>query len=166
MASNAPPYYVGPTHAPPVAAQRETVRGAHLALLVAGAAVFVASAAALVLPSLAGAARIQGTTVSAVAPSAAASAPAALSAADLERVLAYASTVRPDDSLVQVRPGVFAKRSNVHGVVVGDRTVYYDVQPHQSFGPLRSGALAESDVDILGRQTVDGTQVVVYAPKR
>jgi hypothetical protein len=83
----------------------------------------------------------------------------------VERVLAYAGAMQPDDALVQVRPGVFAKRSNVSGVQVGGRTVYYDVLSHQSFGPLRSGRLSEAQIDVLAREAGGGFLVVVYAPK-
>jgi hypothetical protein len=74
--------------------------------------------------------------------------------------------MRADDTLVQVRSGVFAKRSNVEGVQVGGRTVYYDLLPHQSFGPLRSGRVAESQVDVLARETAGDALVLIYALKQ
>lgn len=169
MANNLVSYPPDPAHVHRVAAQGDMARVWHLVLLIAGTAVFVASAAALVVPSLARAVWAPATLAGVVSPATATSAASAaptLTAAGVERVLAYARSVRPDDSLVQVRPGVFAKRSNVYGVEVGGRTVYYDIQPHQSFGPLRSGALAESDVIILARATIDSTQILIYVPKR
>jgi hypothetical protein len=80
-------------------------------------------------------------------------------------VLGYVTDLRPDDVLVQVRPGVLAKRSNVHGVRVGERVVYYDLFPHQSFGPLRSGRWTEADVVVLARVAAGGDIVVVYVPE-
>jgi hypothetical protein len=80
-------------------------------------------------------------------------------------VLSYVSDLRADDSLVQVRPGVFAKRSNVAGVTIDGRTLYYDVVPHQSFGPLRRGHFSESDVVILARQPATGGLILIYARK-
>jgi hypothetical protein len=90
---------------------------------------------------------------------------APLQPAEVQVVVGYAQGLQADDSLVQVRSGVFAKHSNVYGVAVGPRRVYYDVMPHQSFGPLRSGKLDESEVTILHREVAGDTMVVVYVPK-
>ncbi len=89
----------------------------------------------------------------------------ALGGADLAHVLSYAQQMRADDTLVQVRPGIFAKRSNVQGVDVGGRTVFYDVMPHQSYGPLRAGRVSESGVDVLAREHVGDALVLVYTLK-
>ncbi len=83
----------------------------------------------------------------------------------LEHVLSYARAMQPDDTLVQVRPGVFAKHSNVHGVQINGTTYYYDVASHQSFGPLRSGALTESQITVVGREAQPNFLIVVYTKK-
>ena len=88
-----------------------------------------------------------------------------LSPDDVAFVLSYAQDVRPDDALIQVRLGVFAKRSNVQGLPLHGRTVYYDVLPHQSYGPLRAGTLAVSDALILARHTTGNSTVLIYTRK-
>jgi hypothetical protein len=97
------------------------------------------------------------------APAVAAAAP--LTAAERTRVLAYADGLRPDDALVEVRPGVQAKRSNVDGVRLDGRTVYYDLAGHQSFGPWRRGQVGEADVVLLAREGPESARIVVYALK-
>jgi len=127
-------------------------------VLVFGAALVAlfASAAALVAPQVAPLLRhIAATTVNSPAPT----------QGEIAAVVSYASEMRADDTLVQVRPGVFAKRSNVEGVQVGGRTVFYDIFPHQSFGPLRSGRVAESQINVLGRENTGGALVLVYVLK-
>lgn len=163
------------TYAPPshrIGYSRAGVRGgAHSAfplLVLVAAVVFVVSALALLLtqtgvwvtrpvsPSTTAAERIAAVN-GAAAP--------VLSPAQVEHVLTYARAMQPDDSLVQVRPGVFAKRSNVEGVLVDGKTVYYDVLPHQSFGPLRAGQVTEQQVHILSREAQNGFVVLVYTKK-
>ncbi len=100
-------------------------------------------------------------TVAATAP-AAQPAAVALPPDQIETILSYAAGMRADDSLVEVRPGVFAKRSNVEGIRLGGRTIYYDLVPDQSFGPLRSGKLRESEVTILAREQRGPVLVLIY----
>ena len=148
------------TYAPPT--RRSALRtpawhqNSHTLLLLVAAGVFVATALVLLIP--------QTTLFSRALTTPNTTAPVPdLSPADLDTVLSYARGMQPDDTLVQVRPGIFAKRSNVHGVELAGRTVYYDIAPHQSFGPLRSGKLTESDVTILGREAQSGFLILVYA---
>ena len=118
--------------------------------------------------------RVNGSRLEAALPAARAG-PAPLSREAVATVMAYVDTLRPEDSLVEVRPGVLAKRSNVHGVALGEplissdhssRTVYYDIFPHQSFGPLASGHWRESDVTVFARETRGTALVLVYTPSR
>ncbi len=150
------------TYAPPT--QRFTLRArtwqraSHPLLLLVAAGVFVVTALALLLPQ---------TTVfsrSPATPRTAAAGPT-FSPSDVESVLAYARSMRPDDELVQVRPGVFAKRSNVEGVDVGGTRLYYDIASHQSFDPLSSGKVAESQVRVVGREAQNGFLILVYVRK-
>ncbi len=86
---------------------------------------------------------------------------------DTERsmLLSYVDTFRPEDALIEVRPGVQAKRSNVHGISLEDRTVYYDIAGHQSFGPLASGKVRESQVQVLWRLDDGPFRVLFYSLK-
>lgn len=86
---------------------------------------------------------------------------------DTERttLLSYVETLRPDDALIEVRSGVQAKRSNVHGIRLQDRTVYYDIAGHQSFGPLATGKVRESQVQILWRLDDGPFRVLFYSLK-
>ncbi|MGH2369573.1 MAG: hypothetical protein ACRDI2_15410 [Chloroflexota bacterium] len=133
-----------------------------LALLIGAVMVFMISAGALLGPQVAD--TVQRWAASPPPVSAGPPAPS-LSEAQVETVLSYASTMQPDDGLVEVRPGVFAKRSNVSGVQVDGHTVYYDILSHQSFGPLRSGKVSESQIDMLARESSGSFLIVVYTIK-
>ncbi len=123
-----------------------------------------ATSFALAAPPLLSRLSSPGAVQPAGAPSARAALPA-WSAADTAQVLSYVDGIRPDDALVQVRPGVFAKRSNAEGLSIAGRTVYYDVFPHQSFGPLRTGETTERDITVLAREVDGDTLVLIYALK-
>ena len=130
-------------------------------LLLAAAAAFLISAAGYLAPEIGQAAsRLRGAALERPGQPA-----PVLSAAEVETVMSYARQMRDDDRLMQVRPGVLAKRSNVAGLQLNGRTVYYDILPHQSYGPLRAGKLAESEVTILAREQVGGTLVLVYVAR-
>jgi hypothetical protein len=140
-------------------------RGTYPLLVLVAAAVFVVTAGALLLTQSGLFSRTTGATPATQSVAQPPPAAAPLAPSDLQNVLSYARTLRTDDPLVQVRPGVLAKKSNVDGIQVGDRTVFYDVVPHQSYGPLRSGKLSEQQVDILARDTDSGSLILVYVKK-
>ena len=151
--------YAPPTHRSATrAAALPYPRSSPLLLLVA-TAVFIVTALAFLIPQTPPFLR------QLTAPSAAPLAPAQLSPGQLEHILSYARAMQPDDTLVQVRPGVFAKHSNVHGVTLDGTTYFYDLASHQSFGPLRSGALTESQINVVGREAQPNFLVLVYTRK-
>ncbi|MGI8424965.1 MAG: hypothetical protein ACR2NO_12780 [Chloroflexota bacterium] len=127
-------------------------------ILLVATVVFIVTALAFLIPQTGAFSR------SLTVPSAP-SIPAQLAPEQIEGVLAYARGMQPDDALVEVRPGIFAKRSNVHGVTVDGTTVYYDVASHQSFGPLRSGKLTEAQINVVGREAQPGFLILVYTKK-
>jgi hypothetical protein len=149
--------YAPPSHRLSVRAQAWQ-RNSYPLLLLVAAGVFIVTAVALLIPQTAFFSR--GLT----APITVAPQPQ-LGPADVERVLTYARSMQADDALVQVRPGVFAKRSNVEGIDVGGTKVYYDIASHQSFGPLRAGTLRETDVNVIGREAQNGFLILVYTKK-
>ena len=171
MAGNAHPplpYRSSPALAHAAVAGRDArhVSAGQLLLLGAALAALFALAAALIAPQVSPFLRHATTATSAATMSnTTSSPPPTLTRSDLETVASYAGQMRADDTLVQVRPGVFAKRSNVEGVQLGGRTVYYDILPHQSFGPLRSGKVAESQVNVLTRETSGDFLLLVYTLK-
>ena len=132
--------------------------------LCGAAAAFLVSAWLFLAPGLIGTAGL-GRTASLIWTAASAT-PLPLAAAERTLVLSYVESYRANDALVEVRPGVEAKRSNVEGVRLDGRTVYYDVLSHQSFGPLRSGRVGRDDVHILSREGDGPVAVVIYALKR
>ena len=144
------------TYAPPTSRAIAYPRGSSPVLLLVATAVFIITALAFLIP------QTRFFTQKLAAPSVA---PASLSSDQLEHVLSYARAMQPDDTLVQVRPGVFAKSSNVNGVPLNGTTYYYDIASHQSFGPLRSGALTESQVDVVGREANPNFLILVYTKK-
>jgi hypothetical protein len=149
--------YAPPSHRYAVRAQTWQ-RNSYPLLLLVAAGTFIVTALALLIPQTALFQR--GLT----APTTVVPQPQ-LAPSDVERVLTYARSMQPDDALIQVRPGVFAKRSNVEGIDVGGVRVYYDIASHQSFGPLRAGKLRESDVEVIGREAQNGFLIVVYVKK-
>ncbi|MBI3970271.1 MAG: hypothetical protein HY332_03180 [Chloroflexi bacterium] len=171
----------GQSHA--LGTHRPALGAPQLVLLFAAGVALLVSAAALVAPPGSVALRHALATWSAASPAGARAASGAtdatseasastaipprlpLSRADAETVLSYARTLRPDDSLVEVRRGVFAKRSNVQGIPIGGHTVYYDIVPHQSYGPLRTGTWTERDVRILRQESTGNGLVLIYVPK-
>jgi hypothetical protein len=134
----------------------QTLGGAGLLVVLLGAAFLVWAVTAL-LPTFAEPLqRVAARREVATAP------PPPLTGEQRTRVLGYAGAFQPDDALVEVRPGVQAKRSNVEGVRLGGRTVYYDILGHQSYGPLGSGRVAEDGVDLLERSGSGPFRVVIY----
>jgi len=55
-------------------------------------------------------------------------------------VMAHADDMLPEDELIEV-DGIWVKNSNYNGVVLGDRTYYYCLAPHQCSCPVCRGAL-------------------------
>jgi hypothetical protein len=155
-----------PAHRPATRLPQYLLLGGTLGAFLISAWAFLGPQVAAMLPRT-GAIGATGASV-ASAPAAPVTSPAApaLTPAELDEALSYARQLRPDDPLVQVRPGVFAKRSNVEGVRLNGRTVYYDVLPHQSFGPLRSGKVSESQITVLGTERLGDTLVIVYVLKQ
>src|SRR5207249_4064580 len=135
-AQPAVPYATSPALAQTLAARRPAWRAVdssrgyrlpHFLLFGAVLVAFLVSAGAVVAPQVAplfGHYAAQKAPAGVVSPTL-----SPVSRADIDAVLSYAQQMRPDDALVQVRPGVFAKRSNVQGVQAGGRTVYYDLAP-------------------------------------
>jgi hypothetical protein len=131
------------------------------AFLIAAAALLAPAGAAFVAPGVLGSRPAGAPEATRAAPAGA----APLTAAERARVRAYADGLRPDDPLVEVRPGVWAKRSDVEGVRLDGRTVYYDLLGHQSFGPWRRGQVGEADVVVVARAGAEPARMVVYALK-
>ena len=149
--------YAPPTHRAALHAQTWQ-RASYPLLLLVAAGVFIVTAVALLLPQTSLFSR------SLTAPRVAVGGPT-ISPDDVNSILSYARSMQPDDELIQVRPGVFAKRSNVEGVEVAGTRLYYDIVSHQSFGPLSSGKLAEAQVRVVGREAQNGFLIVVYTRK-
>ncbi len=81
-------------------------------------------------------------------------------------ILSYLDDNRPDDPLVEVRSGVWAKSSNYHGVMIGGTCYYYALLPDQSFDPLSRGAVGPGDIQIVREiHDVDST-VIIYTLAR
>src|SRR5262245_8952533 len=93
--------------------------GLSLVLLAVLAVAFLASAGVFLAPGIAGSLRRATpgpAPVGGTGPAPAGASWAPLTAEERARVLSYAGALQPDDPLVEVRPGVQAKRSNVEGV--------------------------------------------------
>ncbi len=77
-------------------------------------------------------------------------------------VLSYVENERPDDPLVQVADGVWAKRSNYFGITIGGTVYYYALFPHASFDPLSRGAVSRDQVRIVRTLGESGFRIIIY----
>lgn len=66
------------------------------------------------------------------------------------------------DPLVEVRPGLSARASNLRGFQLDGETYYYYVEGTANFDPLSRGAVSQSDVEVLARDTSGPLTVVIY----
>lgn len=163
LAPGLAPGLAGPRTVPGHADRRRAGSAAGAPTWVVG---LFATAALLAGAALVGPVVLPGVGTGALAGPAPAQRRGPLGPAEIDAVLAYADGMQPGDELVLVRPGVFAKRSNVEGIRLGGRSVYYDMYPHQSFGPLRTGRWSDADVTVLARLPANGTLVLIYAPNQ
>jgi hypothetical protein len=80
----------------------------------------------------------------------------------VEVVLSYASQMRADDGLVEVRPGVWAKSSNVYGVSVGGTAFYYQIGGHASFDPVSLGRITPDQAQVVRILEQPGFTIAIY----
>ena len=67
-----------------------------------------------------------------------------------------------DDPLIEVRPGLSARASNLRGFQLGGETYFYYIEGTTNFDPLSRGAVAQSDVEVLARDSSGPLTVVIY----
>ncbi len=77
-------------------------------------------------------------------------------------IVSYIDSEREDDPLVQVRPGIWAKRSNVEGVLINGTRYYYALLPHASFDPLSRGEVSLDDIQIVQEISEGDFTIVIY----
>src|SRR5687767_10633355 len=154
----APPTNSFPARAAASAAALPLPKSSSAILLLVATAVFLITALAFLIPQTHVFTRML--TAPSVSPS-----PAQLSPDQLDHILSYARGMQPNAALVQVRPGVFAKFSNVHGVTLNGTTYYYDIASRQPFGPLRSGTLTESQINPIAREAQPNFLILIYTRK-
>lgn len=76
-------------------------------------------------------------------------------------VMAHADDMLPEDELIEV-DGIWVKNSNYHGVVVGDRTYYYCLAPHQCSCPVCRGSLDLEAANVLYRDKSTDFPMSIY----
>jgi hypothetical protein len=67
-----------------------------------------------------------------------------------------------NDPLIDVRPGVSARASNLRGLSMGGSTYYYYVEGHANFDPLSRGAITRDSVEIMLRDNNGPSSIVIY----
>jgi hypothetical protein len=67
-----------------------------------------------------------------------------------------------NDPLIDVKPGVSARASNLRGLSMGGATYYYYIEGHANFDPLSRGAIASDSVEIMLRDTSGPNSIVIY----
>ncbi|MEI7644341.1 MAG: hypothetical protein WCJ55_08680 [Chloroflexales bacterium] len=67
-----------------------------------------------------------------------------------------------NDPLIDVRPGVSARASNLRGLRMGGSVYYYFVEGHANFDPLSRGAITYDSVEVMLRDSSGPNLVVIY----
>lgn len=67
-----------------------------------------------------------------------------------------------NDPLIDVRPGVSARASNLRGLSMDGSVYYYYVEGRANFDPLSRGAVASDAVEIMLRDTSGPSSIVIY----
>lgn len=66
------------------------------------------------------------------------------------------------DPLIEVRPGLSARASNLRGFQLGGQTYYYYLEGSTNFDPLSRGVVRTSEVEVLLRDESGPLTVVIY----
>jgi hypothetical protein len=67
-----------------------------------------------------------------------------------------------DDPLIDVKPGVSVRASNLRGLSMGGSTYYYYVEGHTNFDPLSRGVIKSDSVEIMLRDNSGPSSIVIY----
>ncbi|MEI7768831.1 MAG: hypothetical protein WCI67_02525 [Chloroflexales bacterium] len=67
-----------------------------------------------------------------------------------------------NDPLIDVRPGVSARASNLRGLSMGGSVYYYYVEGHANFDPLSRGAIRSDSVEVMLRDSSGPSEIVIY----
>jgi len=77
-------------------------------------------------------------------------------------ILSYIENEREDDPVIQIKAGVWAKRSNVEGISIDGIRYYYAILPHASFDPLSRGEVSLDDIHIVQEITEGDFKIIIY----
>lgn len=66
------------------------------------------------------------------------------------------------DPLIEIRPGLSARASNLRGFSLGDATYYYYVEGSANFDPYSRGSVTNSEIEVLMRDSSGPVTVVIY----
>lgn len=66
------------------------------------------------------------------------------------------------DPLIEIRPGLSARASNLRGFSLGDATYYYYVEGAANFDPYSRGSVSHSKIEVLLRDNSGPSTVVIY----
>lgn len=66
------------------------------------------------------------------------------------------------DPLIEIRPGLSARASNLRGFSLGDATYYYYVEGAANFDPFSRGSVSPSEIEVLLRDSSGPATVVIY----
>jgi hypothetical protein len=67
-----------------------------------------------------------------------------------------------NDPLIDVKPGVSARASNLRGLSMGGSIYYYYVEGRANFDPLSRGAITSDSVEIMLRDSNGPSEIVIY----
>lgn len=67
-----------------------------------------------------------------------------------------------DDPLIEVRPGLSVRESNLRGFKLGDSAYFYYLEGATNFDPLSRGAVSPADVEVLLRDESGPQTLVIY----
>lgn len=67
-----------------------------------------------------------------------------------------------DDPLVEVAPGIVVRSSNIRGFRLNGEVYYYYLEGERNFDPLSRGIVGHGDIDVVLRDPVGSSPLVVY----
>ena len=81
----------------------------------------------------------------------------------VKTVMAHADNVLPEDELLELN-GIWVKKSNYHGVALGDRTYLYCLAPHACNCPVCRGVLGPTAANRLHSDESTDFPMTIYTP--
>lgn len=80
-------------------------------------------------------------------------------------IKSYAHQQLEHDLLIEYKPNLWVKNSNVNGIHIDNTTYYYSLYPHMSYDPLTRGDISTDDIDLLYEEQHHAYSIFIYTIK-